>query len=38
MEKEMYVKARYHFEQALRLSPDYTLAKEGLEKVRKKLQ
>jgi hypothetical protein len=38
MEKEMYVKARSHFEQALKLSPDYTLAKEALEKVRRKLQ
>lgn len=38
MAKEMYVKARHHLEQALKLSPDYDLAKEGLEKVRKKLQ
>ena len=37
MAKEMYVKARYHFEQALKLSSDYTLAKEALEKVRRKL-
>jgi len=36
--KEMYAQARVHFEQALKLSPDYTLAKEGLEKVRRKLQ
>jgi len=36
--KEMYVKARYHLEQALKLSPDYTLAKEALEKIRRKLQ
>ncbi len=36
--KEMLAKARWHFEQALQLSPDYTLAKEGLEKVRRKLQ
>jgi tetratricopeptide (TPR) repeat protein len=38
MAKEMYVKARTHFEQALKLSADYTLASEALEKVRKKLQ
>jgi tetratricopeptide (TPR) repeat protein len=36
--KEMFVKARQHFEQALKLSPDYTLAKEGLEQIRRKLQ
>ena len=36
--KEMYVKARHHFEQALKLAPDYTLAKEGLENVRRKVQ
>jgi tetratricopeptide (TPR) repeat protein len=36
--KEMYVKARYHLEQALKLSADYTLAKEALEKIRRKLQ
>lgn len=36
--KEMYVKARYHFEQALKLVPDYALAQEGLEKVRRKVQ
>ena len=35
--KEMYVKAREHFEQALKLAPDYTLAKEGLETVRRKV-
>ena len=38
MAKELYGKARHHFEQALKLSPDYTLAKEALEKVRRKLQ
>jgi Tfp pilus assembly protein PilF len=38
MAKELYGKARYHFLQALKLSPDYTLAKEALEKVRRKLQ
>jgi hypothetical protein len=38
MAKELYVKARYHFEQALKLSPDYMLAKEALEKIRRKLQ
>ncbi len=36
--KEMYGKARWHFEKALKLCPDYTLAKEGLEKIRRKLQ
>ncbi len=36
--KEMYIKARHHFEQALKLAPDYTLAKEGLENVRRKVQ
>ncbi len=36
--KEMYTKARYHFEQALKLVPDYAPAVEGLEKVRRKLQ
>jgi tetratricopeptide (TPR) repeat protein len=38
MAKELYGKARYHFEQALKLVPDYSPAKEGLEKVRRKLQ
>ena len=38
MAKELYAKARYHFQQALKLSPDYALAKEGLEKIRRKLQ
>jgi Tfp pilus assembly protein PilF len=38
MAKEMYTKARYHFEQALKLVPDYAPASEGLEKVRRKLQ
>jgi tetratricopeptide (TPR) repeat protein len=36
--KELYVKARYHFEQSLKLSPDYMLAKEALERIRRKLQ
>jgi tetratricopeptide (TPR) repeat protein len=38
MAKELYGKARYHFEQALKLVPDYTPAKEGLQNVRRKLQ
>jgi len=38
MAKELYGNARHHFEQALKLSPDYTLAREALEKVRRKLQ
>ena len=38
MAKEMFGKARYHLEQALKLSPDYTLAKEALEKIRRKMQ
>ena len=37
MAKEMYTKARYHFEQALKLVADYAPASEGLEKVRRKL-
>ncbi len=36
--KEMYVKARTHFEQALKLNPDYTLAREALEKLHRKVQ
>jgi len=36
--KELYGKARYHFEQALKLSPDYALAKDGLAKIRHKVQ
>ncbi len=36
--KEELSKARFHFEQALKLCADYNLAKEGLEKVRRKLQ
>ena len=32
------VATRHHFEQALKLSPDYALAKDGLAKVRHKLQ
>ncbi len=38
MAKELYGKARAHFEQALKISSDYTLAREALEKVRRKLQ
>ena len=38
MAKEMYVKARYHFDQALKLCPDYALAREGLEKIRRRVQ
>jgi tetratricopeptide (TPR) repeat protein len=37
MAKELYTKARQHFEEALKLAPDYQLAKEGLEKARRKL-
>src|SRR6516165_9975260 len=33
MAKEMYGKAREHFEQALKLCPDYGVAREALEKV-----
>ena len=36
--KEMYAKARRHFEEAIKLCPDYALAKEALEKVRRKVQ
>ena len=36
--KELYGKARHHFEEALKLSPDYALAKDGLDKVRHKVQ
>ena len=38
MAKEQFGKARQHFEQALKLCPDYELAKEALEKLRRKLQ
>ncbi|HUI42692.1 MAG TPA: tetratricopeptide repeat protein, partial [Terriglobia bacterium] len=37
MAKEMYGKARYHLDQALKLSPDYAMAREALEKLRRKL-
>jgi Tfp pilus assembly protein PilF len=37
MRKEMYAKAREHFEQALKICPEYTLARESLEQVRRKL-
>ncbi len=36
--KELYGKARYHFEQALKICPDYTLAREALQALRRKLQ
>lgn len=36
--KEMYAKARHHFEQALKFSADYTLAKEALENIRRTVQ
>jgi tetratricopeptide (TPR) repeat protein len=36
--KELYVQARHHFEQALKICPDYTLAKEALETLRRRLQ
>lgn len=36
--KQMYGKAREHFEQALKLSPDYAVAREALERVRRKVQ
>ncbi len=38
MAKEMYSKARRHFETALRLCPDYLLARQALEEVRRKTQ
>ena len=38
MAKEMYGKARYHFEQALKIREDYAPAKEGLKSVCRKLQ
>jgi hypothetical protein len=38
MAKEQYTKARHHFEQALKLSPDYALAKDALERLRRRLQ
>lgn len=37
MAKEMYGKARYHLDQALKLCPDYTLAREAAEKVRRRV-
>jgi tetratricopeptide (TPR) repeat protein len=36
--KELYGKARYHFEQALKICPDYTLAREALQALQRKLQ
>jgi Tfp pilus assembly protein PilF len=36
--KEMYTIARDHFEQALKMCPEYTLAREGLADIRRKLQ
>ena len=38
MKKEMYVKARQHFKQALQICPEYALAQEALDQVRRKLQ
>ena len=38
MAKEEFAKARQHFEQALKLSSDYALAQEALEKLRRKVQ
>jgi tetratricopeptide (TPR) repeat protein len=38
MAKELYGKARHHFQEAIKLVADYAPAKEGLEKVRRKLQ
>jgi len=38
MAKEMYVKAREHFEQALRMCPDYTAARDALDRVRRRIQ
>ncbi|HEX5482906.1 MAG TPA: tetratricopeptide repeat protein [Terriglobia bacterium] len=36
--KEMYGQARLHFEKALHLCPDYELARQGLEEVRRRTQ
>ena len=36
--KEMFAKAREHFEQALRMCPDYSLASQALEKIRRRVQ
>ena len=38
MAKELYGKARQHFQEALKILPDYAPAKEGLEQIRRKLQ
>lgn len=38
MAKEIYGKARFHFEKALHLCPEYELARQGLEEVRRKIQ
>ena len=38
MAKEMYGKARYHFEQALEICENYGPAKDGLKSLRRKLQ
>jgi tetratricopeptide (TPR) repeat protein len=35
--KEMFNRAREHFDQALRIEPRYTLAREALEKLRRRL-
>ncbi len=36
--QELYGRARFHFEQALKLCPGYTAAREALEAVRRKIQ
>ena len=36
--KEMFGKARFHLEEALRLCPDYAVAKEELKKIQRKVQ
>ncbi len=36
--KELYIQARKHFEQALKINSDYTLAKDALDQLRKMVQ
>ena len=36
--KEMYKKAIFHYTKALRMCPDYTPARDGLDQVRRRLQ
>lgn len=36
--KELYHKARHHFEQSLKFSPDYNPAREALESIRRAVQ